>query len=244
MFSKRKGFSRHYKFDRSFLEKLILDLKSVNFDQITVKLPHNLVQKGKDEIQIEEFLERERNYPSIILIAKNENTREVIKILFVNISTKAFFKDDTFPSGHSETPELYVQSPDPTRTYALSGFFYDYLKSNSTAKGDFLWFLFIISFIFIISEFLYLPKKSGLLAQNLNISPVFDILVIFMSFILIFKFFFYDVGLYVKEKENKYLSSIRRAIKGEFRDNPIINLLATIIGGLIVLIIAKLLGLL
>lgn len=244
MFSKRKGFSRHYKFDRSFLEKLILDLKSANFDQITVKLPHNLVQKGKDEIQIEEFLERERNYSSIILIAKNENTREVIKILFINISTKAFFKDDTFPSGHSEPPELYVQSPDPVRTYALSEFFYDYLKSNSAAKGGFLWFLFIISFIFFISEILYLPNKSGLLAQNLNISPVFDILVVFISFLFLCYFNFQNGGLYVKEKENKYLSSIRRVIKGEFRDNPIINLLATIIGGLIVLIIAKLLGLL
>ncbi len=242
MFSKRKTFSQHYKFDRSFLEKLISNLRGANFDQITVKLPHNLVENGKDEIQIGEFLDRERNYPSIILVAKNTNTKDVIKILFVNISTKAFFKDDTFPSGHSESPELYVQSSDPARAYALFGFFYDYLKSNFRGKIFFLWFLSVISFIFFIVEFLYLSNKSILLAQNLNISPVFDFLAIFIAFILIFRFFFYDGGLYVKEKENKYLSAIRRAIKGEFRDNPVVNLLITIVGGVIVVIIAKLIG--
>lgn len=242
MFSKRETFSQHYKFNKSFLEKLISDLKGANFDQITVRLPHNLVENGKDEIQIGEFLDRERNYPSIILIAKSTNTRDVIKILFVNISTKAFFKDDTFPSGHSESPELYVQSSDPARAYALFGFFYDYLKSNFRGKIFFSWFLFVISFIFFIAEFLYLSNKRVLLAQNFNISPLFDFLAIIIAFILIFRFFSYDGGLYIKERGNKYLSAIRRAIKGEFRDNPVVNLLVTIIGGLIVVIIARLIG--
>lgn len=244
MFSKRKAFSQHYKFDRKFLEKLVSDFKQAGFSAITVKLPHNLIQDSKDEITIDEFLNRERNYPSIILVGRNESQQETIKILFVNVSTKAFFKDDTFPSGHSESPELYIQSPDPARVYALFGFFYDYLKSNSLTKAFFLWFLFLITFLFLISEFLYLSNKKIILSQTFNISPLADLVGILVAMIFIFKFFSYDGGLYVKEKENKYLSAIRRAIKGEFRDNPVVNLLITIIGGVIVAIVLKVLGLL
>jgi len=244
MFSKRKSFSQHYKFNREFLEKLVSDLKRAGFSNMQIKLPHNLIRDGEDNLTIDDFLTRERNYPSIILIGKNTNQEETIKILFVNISTKAFFKDDTFPSGHSESPELYIQSPDPARTYALFGFFYEYLKSNSLTKSFTFWLLFLASFVFMISEFLYLPNKKTLLSSVFSINPLFDLMAIIIAFFFLFKFFSYDGGLYVKEKENKYFITIKRAIRGEFRDNPIITLLVTIIGGLIVAMLAKLFNLL
>ncbi|MDP3953330.1 MAG: hypothetical protein Q8P99_00705, partial [bacterium] len=209
MFSKRKEFSQHYKFNREFLEKLVSDLKQTGFSSVTVKLPHNLLRDDKDEITIDEFLNRERNYPSIILIGRNEGQQETIKVLFINISTKAFFKDDTFPSGHSEPPELYVQSPDPARVHALFGFFYDYLKSNSLTKAFSLWFLFLISFLFFILETFYLLNGKFLLSQTFNTSPLVDFTGMLLAIFFIFKFFSYDGGLHVKEKEDKHLSAIR-----------------------------------
>jgi hypothetical protein len=241
MFLKRKEFSQHYKFNREFLEKFVNDLRKAHFSKITVKLPHNLIEDEQDEIGIQGFLDRNRNYPSIILLARNENTEEIIKVLFVNISRKAFFKDDTFPSGHSESPELYIQSPDPARAYSLFGFFYDYLKKESLAKIFFWWSVSIFLFIFLISEFFYLSGgQGGLLYQNFHVSIFYDIAVIIISYISFFKMFSYDGGLYIKEKEHKYLYMIKRAIKGELRDNPLINLLVVVIGGIIVGLLLKL----
>lgn len=244
MFSKRQTFPQRYKFDRKFLEKFISDLKDSGFDSITIKLPHNLIDDGKDEIEVREFLDRERNYPSVIFIAKNSNRQETLKLLFVNISKKAFFKDDTFPSGHSESPEIFIQSPDPARVYALFGFFKDYIKENKT-RTTALPFLvsYLASSLFLILEFNSITEgKFGILASNLNINIVFDYVAIFAAFLLILKIQSQDSGLYLKEKENKFISTIKRVIMGEFRDNPIINLIITVIGGLIVLILWKFLS--
>lgn len=243
MFSKRKEFSQHYKFDSKFINKFTSDLVESGFNSVSIKLPHNLIDDGKDEIKIEEFINRERNYPSVILVAKNESKNEIIKVLFVNISSKAFFKDNTFPSGHSEPPELYVQSPDPARTYALFGFFYDYIRSSSIFNAYLIYFLYTISYLVLITEYyLIFSNKKGLLAQSMNVNSSFDILLVIIVFIVIFKFFSYDGGLFVKDKQNRYANLLRRITKGEFKDNPIVNLLITIVGGLLVVIIAKYFG--
>lgn len=242
MFSKRRSFSQNYKFDRRFLEKLVSDLREANFKSITIKLPHNLINNERDEIEIQEFLDSERNYPSVILIAKNNENGETLKILFVNTSTKASFKDNTFPSGHIEPPELYVQSPDPARTYALFEFFYDYLKGKKIV----IIFSFLLWLFFYIASCLFLMwdlgslilTRSGVLSGFFNVSSVFDWIARLLAIFLIFQFFSYDTGLYIKEKENKYISIIRRTIRGEFRDNPIVNLVITVIGGAVGTILA------
>lgn len=246
MFSKRRNISRNYKFDRRFLEKLVSDLRKANFKSVTVKLPHNLIKNDEpDEIEIQEFLDSERNYPSVILIAENNENRETLKILFVNTSTKAFFKDNTFPSGHSEPAELYFQSPDPARTYALFEFFYDYLKSNKIASIFLLWFFYIAAFFFLIWDFAsFIHTGGGVLSKAFNVSSVFDWIATLLAIFIIFQFFSYDKGLYIKEKENKYISIIRRTIRGEFRDNPIVNLVITIVGTVLGAIILKILKIL
>lgn len=232
MFSKRKDFNQNlHKFDKAFLVSFVDNLKESWFWDITVKLPHNLVETWKDEINIQDFVDRWRNYPSIILIAKNNN-REIIKILFVNISKKAFFKDDTFPSWHSEPSELYVQSPDPARVYSLFGYFYDYLR-HTKKIGALNIVLYLISiFGLAIEMFAWILRKH----------PLFDkwwIDVLFIAFCIVFigRFFYQDTWLYVKEKEHKNIAYIKRALKWDFRDNPIINIIislaCSIVAGLI-----------
>jgi len=136
MFSARTRIPEGRMYTRDNLEKLGNDLLEAGFDKITVKLPHNLVGIENEQVSLREFIERERNYPSVILSAVNTERRETIKVLFVNISRKTFFVDDTFPSGHSEPPEVFVQSPDPARVYALAGFFGEYFDKRGKKSKD------------------------------------------------------------------------------------------------------------
>lgn len=242
MFSKRKSFLQGYKFNKEFLEKLVNDFITSGFKQITVKLPHNLIKDGKDEIEIQDFVNRERNYPSVILVAKNQQNNEIIKILFINISTKAFFKDDTFPSGHSESPEIYIQGPDPARVYSLFGFFYDYITKRS--KNSFISSLLGLLCIFFISAeaLTFVAKKFLIASHSFNLSVWIDYLLIFISVVVAFMFYSNDSGLYIKEKDHKYLDAIKRALKGDYRDNPIINIIVTVIATITATVILKIIG--
>lgn len=129
MFSRRKTLSGRTKFDKSFVISLKEMFTDAKLNQITVKLPHNYIRKEeKNEIDIDDFINLGRNFPAIIIRAQNEKKKEEIKILFVNISTKSFFYDHTFPSGHSEPSEIFVSTADPVRTWGLFEYFYNYLK--------------------------------------------------------------------------------------------------------------------
>ena len=87
---------RHW--DRSFITVLGKDLSESGFSKITVKLPIYLdtLQTNKEhvgsqinrenrklEIPFQDFLNQERNYSAIILVALNPTTQETIKVLFL-----------------------------------------------------------------------------------------------------------------------------------------------------------------
>jgi hypothetical protein len=110
-----------------------------------------------------EFLARERNNPSVGLVASNDQTQETIKVLFVNLSRNSFFLDDTFPSGHSEPSALYVQSPDPARAHSLFHFFHEYLRAGSVVIGFFRWWLSLGSLLLLGAKLLSLVAQGQLL---------------------------------------------------------------------------------
>jgi hypothetical protein len=128
----RKNLSGARKYSREFFESLTADLHKANLKTIEILLPVNQVGEDEYKISPEELLNRERNYPSLVLRAVNKRTNETLKILFINRNSKAAFMDDTFPSGESQPPGLYFQSPDPARAYAVFQFFYEYLSRPDT----------------------------------------------------------------------------------------------------------------
>lgn len=72
LYSKRKSFSRSIKFDKAFLESFKNALEAGGFSEVIFRLPHNILgEKENDVIGYDDFLKRERNYPSVILIAIN-----------------------------------------------------------------------------------------------------------------------------------------------------------------------------
>lgn len=246
MFSLRQSIHRNCVYDRRFFDKFTNDLISAGFKKIHIKLPHNLAGMENQEQELEEFLKRERNYPSLILVAEDTNRNETIKVLFVNISRKAFFVDDTFPSGHSEPSEIYVRSPDPARAYALLKFFVDYFKGGRRSPAAWQWILTLTALFTYIAEFLiYAKRHQGLLSDtNPKLWPL-DILILIIALVLMYQSFRWPSGLYINEKPRRNIIQLANmALKGELRDNPLVAIIISVIATIVSTLLLKWLGIL
>ena len=258
MFSirKRLGAARHW--DRSFLSQLAVNLDDAGFTELSVKLPVNLATIAKEtfpaqqriedellnrEVTFQEFLDTERNYPAVIFVAINEARNETMKVLFVNTSKKTAFMDDTFPSGHSVPSQLYVQSPDPARVYSLFHFFYEFLRKQgdsttfATTVGGVAFLLTAVQILAFISS------GQGLLADVWDLNNLLDIAAVIGLVLIQYAAFKIPTGLSVNERETQTAQSlVVRAIRGEWRDNLIVTLVAGVIGSLIGAVILRLIG--
>lgn len=258
MFSKRNALPGSQKWNREFFLSFTTDLHDGGFTDIKVKLPINILMVVADELTedqikshiqdreltLQQFLDKERNYPAMIFIAKNPDTKEIIKILFGNISKETVFNDSTFPSGHSSSSTLYVQSPDPARVYPLFDFVYDHLTKQGTSVvlGSIFGFLSII--IIAIEIIAFIGTGNFFLQHSWKVHFSFDLIVIVICSIILYNFFKTPLGLSVNDRKTaKLINFLRRAIRGEYRDNPIISLMVSIIGTIVAALILTLIGL-
>lgn len=248
MFSRRRQLDRRRNYSKEFFLSLLQRLSEAGFEDVSVILPHNYetVDPRNSIVSVQEFLDRERNYAATILIAKAKERSELLKILFVNSSAKALFIDDTFPSAASEPPAIYFQSPDPARAYALFEYFFDLLNKSPIREFILFSVVQLIASLFIFIEtFSLLGKKGFLISRQFHLPIYLDLIATLLSIFVIYRFFSQPSGLWIKPKrETKLLSFMKMAIRGELRDNPLVQLLITILGGLIVAILAKLFGIL
>ncbi len=247
MFSRRRALDGSRQYSREFFEAFIADLRRAGFDRVRVRLPHNLVGLDQESVDIEAFLNRERNYPSAILVASNEQRQETLKVLFVNLkAARAVFVDDTFPNSQSEPPQLYFQSPDPARTYAVFEFFHEYLQRSSLMRHWVLWFATVVGGVVIAAEALSLLSRGrGFLTVVRGTFWVWDIVFAGVAVVVFFGFFSEPKGLWVKPtRELRLFYLVRMAARGELRDNPLVSLVVGILGAVITAVILKLLGLL
>jgi hypothetical protein len=244
MFTRRKSINKRAKFNRPFFETFVQRLKDAGFDKISVILPHNYPSVDPKEscVSVEEYLRRDRNFAAIILQAQSTLNNELMKVLFVNSNARAVFVDDTYPSAASEPPSLFFQSPDPGRAFAVFEYFYEVLSKVTAVGFVFLSITGLISIIFILSEMMvFAKKKIGLIQYIYSASTGWDYLFSILSILILFKYFFEPTGLWIKPKrELRILNMIKMAVRGEYRDNPIVQLFVTIVGGSIVAILMKL----
>lgn len=247
MFTRRRYLDRRRHYTREFLESLASRLTEAGFDVITVVLPHNYpsVDPKNSELSLSDFLQRERNYAAVIFKASSASKKETLKILFINSNSRAVFADDTFPVAESEPSGMFFQSPDPARAYALFEYFYELLTSQSLAKFVVLGMASLASFLVVLIQIVSLISgKIGLLASQFGLSRWIDIGISLICLLIMFRFTALPTGLWIKPKrELKLLYLANMALKGELRDNPLVQVAITIVGGLIVAILAKILGL-
>lgn len=176
-------------------------------------------------------------------MAQNKQKGETIKILFVNISKKTNFMDATFPSGHSEPSQLYVQSPDASRVYGLYHFFMEYLRNKSDSNvGNAILGFFVL--IFISAEFIsFVSTQKGFFQNIWHLTGLVDFLI--MPFLIFFQYRFFKspTGLSVNKRETAtFFSYIQRALKGEFKDNPLANIILGVLASILSAFILRILG--
>lgn len=246
MFSRRRSLDRRRQYSREFLESFVGDLREAGFDEVTVVLPHNYasVDPRNPEEDVDSFIARDRNFAAVILKAKNEALNETMKVLFINSNSRAIFADDTFPMAESEPSGLFFQSPDPARAYAVFQYFYEYLLQPAKSRFVALTFLGLVSVLVLLLELMSLVARGGGVIQiGRGTNFAFDAMLMGISAYVFFVFSSAPTGLWVKPKrELKIIYLVNMALKGELRDNPIVQLAMTVIGGLIVAFFAKLLG--
>jgi hypothetical protein len=246
MFTARKRLKGNRLYSREFLVSFSEDLKRAGFTEIYIKLPHNIVGTENNKISLDDFLNKERNFPSLIFESINPTNNEEIKILFVNISAKAFFVDDIFPSGHSEPQEIFVRSNDPARVYSLINFFKSYIENESIKSPTiFISIIYIISLIFIISQIFSLFAQFKFILNYKYQLPVWlDVSLLLVSLFVMYKMILIPKGLYITKRPDRgVVRYINMALKGQLVDNPMVSLIISILGSLIVAIIFKLIDL-
>ena len=248
MFTRRRILDRRRKYTRPFFESFVQRLKEAGFDELSVVLPHNYssVDPMNSIVTVDDYLNRERNFAAIILKARSSSRDELLKILFVNSSAQAIFVDDTFPSAASEPSSLFFQSPDPARAFALFEYFHEMLCVPSLKSFVVLSLAGLVSIVIILTELLvFVSKKVGVLQQFFALPPHWDYLVVAFGIWVAFKFFRAPTGLWIKpNRQLRLLNMVKMAVRGEYRDNPIIQLAVTVVGGLIVAFILYLLKIL
>jgi len=203
------------------------------------------VDPRHSEVEFADYLGRERNYAPVILKAAATSKNELIKILFINSNARAVFADDTFPAAESEPPGVFFQSPDPARAYALSEYFYEVLSAPSKRRFIVLSIAAMLSLLLILLELLTAASgKAGFLQERYGITPWVDLGLTLSGLVILYKFLALPTGLWIKPKrDTRLLYLANMAVKGEFEDNPLVQLTITVIGGLVVAFLAKLLGL-
>jgi len=244
MFSIRRTLEGSRKYSREFFESFVSDLTKARFDRIEVLLPANQVGAEAHVVSPGELLNRERNYASIVLRAINIRKKETLKVLFINRNSRAVFLDDTFPSGESQPPGLYFQSPDPGRTYSVFHFFHDYLKRPGTSGS--IWLAAIVAGFVLFTEVVAaLSMRTGVVAAQWRQSPFWDVLLVALSLLILYRYFATPRGLWVKpRREARLLQLANMALRGELKDNPLVSLVVSVLGTVIAALILKWLGLL
>ena len=246
MFSRRRVLngSRHY--TREFFETFVADLARAGFSLIEIRLPYNVTGVGEDVLSAEEFLDRDRNYPALLIVATNSERHETLKVLLINRDAKTLFVDDTFPSGESEPPSIYFQSPDPGRTFSVFEFFFEYVSRPSMARHRFLWFASLLAFLAVISETIaFVFTGAGILSSRFGYWPGIDLAVFIFSCIVIYGFFREPKGLWIKpQRDARVTQLIKMALRGDLRDNPVVSLIVTVLGAIFAALLLKWLGVL
>ncbi len=220
-FTKRGKYSWNIYLDKDSFLTLINSLKETGFTNISIKLPlHETTSErgGEKGVTLDDFLDRDRNYKALIVIATNKS--EEIRILFKN-SGKVEFYDDIFPTANSDlTYNYYISSFDITRTYSLNFFLIDFFKEHKVASVDF--FIPITVFVSGVAA-IFISQ----IQKNLNQYSIMVILLVAIFIVTIISVrFLPQTGLYFHNPQDaKPFSTSLQKLKEQ--------LLVLVIGGAI-----------
>jgi hypothetical protein len=120
------------------------------------------------------------------------------------------------------------------RVYSLFEFVYDYLSTKGVSSL-FVSILGFFSILFLAVEVITFLGQGKVFFQIMwNVNPAYDVIASFLSILSLYNYFKKPIGLNVNERESANLPNfIRRAIRGEMRDNPLVNIIITVVATII-----------
>ena len=87
--------------------------------------------------------------------------------------------------------------------------------------------------------------RTGVVAAQRRQSPFWDVLLVALSLLTLYRYFATPRGLWVKpRREARLLQLASMALRGELKDNPLVSLVVSVQGTVIAALILKWLGLL
>ena len=142
-----------------------------------------------------------------------------------------------------------MQSPDPARVYALSGFFSDYFQSIGRKKWSVpRFFLYLGALVLLVAEFLSVVGGKGFVSSlypSLGFGALMDLILGALAIYIVFISHRTPKGLYVNPPPRHSIWSLaNRAAHGQVMDNPLVSLIVTIVAGIITALVLKALGIL
>ena len=240
IFTQQNTFSDRLKFDIKSFNEIIRLLNSAGFSKIVIKIPEGYKNFEKKIFTPEEFCAQKYNFAAQILVARKDEYREIIKILFVNNSNSiTLFNDQTFPSGHSVSSKYYIGTSDPVRLGGLDNFVRKLLERNSVRNisiSKLQNFLKILSTLYLIGWMLFFvafnQNKKGLTVpffSSLVYGDLLSIALLLAAVTYLFWNMVYPGGLYSAPFEHPCVSFARRIFVGDLKNNLIVTFLIWII---------------
>ena len=251
MFSRQRNLDARSLYDRAFFEHFLRKLREAGLTDIEVLLPRDPAQPSTRPPTVltpETFVEQGWTTPGIVLRATSPNraSGEVLKVLFITQASKLLFSDDTFPIADAP-PRLYFQSVDPARTFAIAEYFADQLsKAPGPGINTLYGLLGVPSMLLVFAEMAvaFSSKHAGWLESQYGVSVWWDIVLSAAALVLMYQALARPRGLWVTEPTTRISRITKRMFSGQIKDNPLVQLIVTVVGGLIVMWLAKKLGIL
>lgn len=240
----------NYSYDEAFFREIRRQLNAMGY-VLHIKIPDNrLLQTSNSRTKYEpivdsgqtysfdEFLNNNKDYPSILIIGEKSDKSENVKILIRNNPGIYTFKEEDLPSevlngrdGHI----VAVCSKDPLTSYTLSNYLLDQLRTGNTFKQQIIPILAIVSLVWsgiIILDF-FSEKKL-----KFSDDPSTNVLIKIIS-LLVSMFAVYIMlklpkpGIRIAPRNSKIKPFFADLFKGKFKDNLFLILILLFIGAVL-----------
>ncbi len=250
-FYRIKSFNERFLFDRGSLNNVKESLTAAGFSDLEFKIPLNRYKNiSATKFSFQEFVELEYNFVAQILMASKG--RELVKVLFVNNSgSKAILDDIDFPSSHSVSSGIYVESDDPVRLSGMMDFIESLVLQNSLrsirlAKAQQILFTVSSFYLFLGPLGAVTIFNDGRLSTEVFLQHWFMLIILpLLSAWYILYHTIHPGGLYIRGFEHPIVSFYRRLSAGDLRNNLlvvfIIWIFKIVIAGVIIGVLVNLL---
>lgn len=232
-------------YDRGFFKAFFDHLRAAGFAEIGCLLPTSFHPDTRS-LTSDQLLVLNQRVPGLLIRSTHPDTHDELRLLMVNDKKPVMFDDGVFASITGNTAIIHVTSDDPIRCFGLVNYFREYIRDTASGYNVVLIPLLIASLVFLIGELFSITNGRLFLHWRFGAPPWTDIFFTVAALILFGYVSSRPAGISLQERKSS-LAFARDFLQGRFKDNPLVNfivtVLGTIVGGIIVILLARAWGL-